>query len=133
MRMKAVWFQVGATPGAVSEARAQVQRLGDLPEVVRLDVGVVLSELVTSSVLHAGLGDQDGIDVVLRREDERVVIEVDDHRGLCGGSGTHAAAYRPGEMGRRLLDAACDRWNAGAGRMIASVPLAVARRSTRDA
>jgi len=116
-------FRVRAAPAAVAEARRRVPALGDLPDRVRLDAEVVVSELVTNSVLHAGLSDDDVIDVALRRDDERVVIEVDDRDGLYGESGKHPAARRAGGMGLKLLDRICDHWHAEAGRVVASVPI----------
>lgn len=118
-----VRFSVPADPVAVAEARRRVASFDGLPERVIADAEVVVSELVTNSILHAGLRGDEMIDIVLRREAAGLVIEVDDRDGLHGGSGHHPAARRPGGMGFRVLDALCEDWRADGGRVIASVPL----------
>jgi two-component sensor histidine kinase len=116
-------FRVRAAPAAVAEARHRLATLGDLPDHVLRDAALVVSELLTNSILHAGLREEDVIDVALRRDDEHVVIEVDDRDGLHGESGKHPVARRAGGMGLQLLDVICDHWHAHAGRVIAAVPI----------
>jgi anti-sigma regulatory factor (Ser/Thr protein kinase) len=118
-----VRFRVCAAPAAVAQARHCVTALGDLPDRALLDAQVVVSELVTNSILHAGLDADDVIDVALRRDDERILVEVDDRDGLYGEAGNHPAPVRTGGMGLKLLDAICDHWHAEAGRVVASVPI----------
>jgi two-component sensor histidine kinase len=116
-------FRVRAAPAAVAEARHRLATLGDLPDHVLRDAALVVSELVTNSVLHAGLRDDEMIHVALRRDDEHIVIEVDDRDGLHGEPGKHPAARRAGGVGLHLLDTICDHWHAHAGRVIAAVPI----------
>jgi two-component sensor histidine kinase len=118
-----VRFRIRAAPASVAEARHRVAVLGDLPEHVLRDAEVVVSELVTNSLLHAGLGDEDVIEVALRRDDAHLVIEVDDRDGLYGESGRHPEPRRGGGMGLRFLDAICDHWHADTGRVIATIPI----------
>jgi anti-sigma regulatory factor (Ser/Thr protein kinase) len=118
-----VRFRVRAAPVAVAEARRRVTALGDLPAHVLRDAELVVSELLTNSLLHAELGDDDVIDVALRRDDERLVIEVNDHDGLYAESGRHPEPRRGGGMGLRFLDAICDHWHADTGRVIATIPI----------
>ena len=117
-----VRFTIPPDPAAVLQARRRVkEELGDLPQRVVADAELVVSELVTNSVLHAGLAPRDVIEVALRRDDERLVIEVDDRDGFFGKVGQHGPARRPGGMGLKLLDALCDYWEANAGRVVASL------------
>lgn len=118
-----VRFRVPARPTAVAEARHRLEALGDLPQPALLYTAVVVSELVTNSILHAGLDEEDMIDVALRRDIDRVLIEVDDRDGLSGESGRHPRARQAGVMGLDLLDAICDHWYAHAGHVVASVPI----------
>lgn len=96
--------------------------LGDLPAQVLLDAKLVISELVTNSVLHAGLSRGDLIDVALRRDTDHLTVEIDDGDGLHGEAGNHPEPSRPG-MGMRILDAVCDHWHAHTGRATATLPL----------
>ena len=114
-------FRVSATPAAVSESRRRIACLGDIPEAALLDSKIVVTELLTNSILHAGLRHGDMIDVAVRREDDRIVIEVDDRDGLSGERGRHPVARRPGGMGLKVLDAICDGWHADSGRVVASL------------
>jgi two-component sensor histidine kinase len=108
---------------SVRKARLRVRAIDDLPEPVVTDTELVVSELVTNSLLHAGLGDQDVIEVALQRDDVRLIIVVDDRDGFFGTSGVHGAPRRPGGMGLKLLDAVCEHWHAEAGRVVASLTI----------
>ena len=80
-----------------------------------------MSELITNSVLYAGLGPDDAIEVTLLRAEDRLEIQVDDGDGFYGSRGDLMAARRPGGMGLRLIDALCDYWHAEQGRVVASI------------
>jgi two-component sensor histidine kinase len=99
--------------------------MADLPQRVVADAELVVSELVTNSLLHAGLGEDDVIEVKLRRDDTSLIIQVDDHDGFFGSRGAHGAARRPGGMGLNLLDAICEHWYAQDGRVVAQLTLSV--------
>jgi two-component sensor histidine kinase len=108
---------------SVREARLKVRAIGDLPEHVLTDAELVVSELVSNSLRHAGLGDQDVIEVALKRDDVRLTIVVDDHDGFSETSGAHRPPPRSGGMGLKLLDAICEHWHAEAGRVVASLTI----------
>ena len=125
-----VRFRVSAKPAAVAEARHRMialegvpDALGDLPDSVVADAGLVLSELVTNSIRHAGLSANDMIEIALRREDRRLVIEVDDRDGLFAQIEDHPRERNGGGMGFKLLDALCDHWQAHAGHVVAAIAL----------
>jgi anti-sigma regulatory factor (Ser/Thr protein kinase) len=116
-----VRFTISARPAAVAEARHRVKALEGLPDERMAEAELVVSELVTNSVLHAGLSREDAIEVAVRREAPYVVIEVDDGDGLFARRGEYPAGGRPGGMGLKMLDAICDHWHAEAGRVIAAL------------
>jgi two-component sensor histidine kinase len=116
-------FSLPPDPLAAGEARRRVRTLSDLPEEVVISAELVVSELITNSVLHAELGPDDVIEVSLRRDDDRLVIEVDDHDGLSGRAGAHPVASRPGGLGLKMLDTLCEHWHAESGRVVASLSL----------
>jgi anti-sigma regulatory factor (Ser/Thr protein kinase) len=77
--------------------------LAGLAEPVRL----LVSELVTNSVKHAGAGPQDLIDLALTASADKVRVEVGD-----GGEGFEPRTSRtePGGFGLMLVDKLADRW-----------------------
>ena len=113
-------FRVRAAPVSVAEARRRVSALNDLPDRILRDVQLVVSELLTNALLHAGLDDDDLIDVALRREGEHVEVEVSHRIGLFGETGKPS---RADAIGLRILDAICDHWHSHAGRAIATIPI----------
>jgi two-component sensor histidine kinase len=113
---------------AVREARLHVRAFDALPRETGADAELVVSELVANSVLHARMGPEDRIEVTLRRESGRLVIEVHDGGGFSRRPGTR------GGWGFKVLDAVCERWHAEGGRVCASIaiPASVgAERETR--
>ena len=114
-------FALSPEPAAAREARRRIKALDDLPDNVAATAELVVSELITNSVLHAGLGPDDAIEVTLLRAEDHVEIHIDDGDGFSGSRGALAAPRRPGGMGLRLVDALCDSWHAEAGRVVASI------------
>jgi anti-sigma regulatory factor (Ser/Thr protein kinase) len=100
-------------PEAAGEAREMVREL-DLTPRQGTDATLLLSEVVTNSVRHAGLGDDDAIEVVL--EAGAVLrVEVRDR-----GAGFEAAALepdpaRPSGWGLYLVEQLADRWGVDKG------------------
>jgi anti-sigma regulatory factor (Ser/Thr protein kinase) len=102
-----------ARPEAAGEARELMREL-DVPPRVQTDAILLLSEVVTNSVRHAGLGDGDAIDVVLEAGDV-LRIEVRD-----GGAGFERAEpepdpARPSGWGLYLVEQLADRWGVEPG------------------
>jgi two-component sensor histidine kinase len=102
---------------AVREARLLVRAFDALPPEAGASAELVVSELVANSVLHARMGPEDRIEVTLRRESGRLVIEV-----LDGGGFSRRAGSRGG-WGFKVLDAVCERWHAEDGRVCASIAI----------
>lgn len=80
---------------------------GDLPGRVVEDLLLVASELVSNSVVHAGLGEHEDLSLRLRRRGGRVRVEVQDR-----GVGYRPGRSSDGDGGRGLEIVAClsDRW-----------------------
>jgi anti-sigma regulatory factor (Ser/Thr protein kinase) len=76
------------------------------------DAELLITEVVTNAVRHAGLDEKDLIDVTLRDEEGSVVIEVGDPgSGFATGARERAAKPRDtGGWGMLLLDRLSDGW-----------------------
>jgi anti-sigma regulatory factor (Ser/Thr protein kinase) len=101
-------------PEAPLTARHALDRFADLLPPAKLeDVRLVVNELVTNSILHAGLSPNDQIRVVVTAEGESVRGEVEDP-----GSGFDVPSKigpRPGfsgGWGLPIVDRISDRWGA---------------------
>lgn len=86
------------------------------PQVAE-DAELLVTELVTNSVRHAGLPAQAGIEFSLRASAEVLMVEVaDGGRGFDGESPTRLAAEagtaRSSGWGLFLVDRIADRWGA---------------------
>jgi two-component sensor histidine kinase len=77
--------------------------LAGLAEPVRL----LVSELVTNSVKHAGAGPEDPIDVALTASADKVRVEVGDD-GV--GFEPRTSRTEPGGFGLMLVEKLADRW-----------------------
>lgn len=105
---------------AVREARLHVRAFDELPREAGANAELVISELVANSVLHARLSPDDRIEVTLRRESGRLVIEVADGGGFTRRLGRASAK---GGWGFKVLDAVCEGWSAEDGRVSASIAI----------
>jgi anti-sigma regulatory factor (Ser/Thr protein kinase) len=101
-------------PGAPSTARHALNRLaGFLPPTKLEDLRLVVNELVTNSILHAGLSPNDKIRVVVTAKGGSVRGKVEDP-----GSGFDVPSNpgpRPdfsGGWGLPIVDRISDRWGA---------------------
>lgn len=96
---------------AVARARRAVEGLGLPPaEGLRQNLRLLVSELVTNSIRHAGHPDDRPILLRARAGRERVRVEVVDHGP---GFEVPPGGPRPGResgWGLRLVDALADRW-----------------------
>jgi anti-sigma regulatory factor (Ser/Thr protein kinase) len=99
---------VRAGLGAPSQARQAVVSL-PLIESTREKLALVVSELVTNAIRHAGLGAGDPIDLDLQSQDGHVRIAVRD-----GGPGFDPSAQNGetsnGGLGLALVAALSDEW-----------------------
>jgi anti-sigma regulatory factor (Ser/Thr protein kinase) len=106
-------FEVRGGPDAGLAARqAVIASNGAVPDSIRTDVLLLVTELVTNAVRHAGVGPEQPVRVGLRRLPRRVRVEVTD-------AGSGFARVRPrsngdesGGWGLLLVDRIADRWGA---------------------
>jgi anti-sigma regulatory factor (Ser/Thr protein kinase) len=111
MAVSSVSLPVSVTAPALAR-RAVVEQVGPTFPAQRMhDAELLITEVVTNAVRHAGLHEGDLIDISLRDEHGSVVVEVADP-----GSG-FAALPRPtgdpletGGWGMLLLDRLSDGW-----------------------
>ena len=100
-----------ARPEAASEAR---RALGDLPfpQITREDLELLVSELVTNSVRHAGLADYDPIGISLVNGAGRARLAVHDggHGFTPTLSGWDDGPPAAGGRGLAIVDALSDAW-----------------------
>ena len=94
-------------------AARQAFRDGDgmLPAPIRDDVLLLVSELVTNAVRHAGGGPERPLHVQLRRGPRRVVVAVaDEGPGFTWHPTSPPAGNESGGWGLFLVDQIADRW-----------------------
>ena len=92
-----------------------VARDGKLPAGVREDVLLLVTELVTNAVRHAGVGPDESLQVELQRWSRRVRVEVVDP-----GAGPARVSPQPGPNGGGgwglvLVDRIAARWGVESG------------------
>ena len=113
-RQMAVELDPGAT--AAAEARAALAALeGRIDQAVLDDIRLLVSELVTNSVRHAG-AEHDLVVLAVMRMGDTTRVEVSD-----GGAGFSPTARssdldQPGGWGLHLVDKLADRWGVETGR-----------------
>ena len=108
-RSLAFWVNGGLTAGSDAR-RAVVAGNGAVPTSVRDDILLLVSELVTNAVYHAGVGPDGRVRVELRRSARRVRVEVAhpgngfQHKPVAPALGAN------GGWGLVLVDRIADRW-----------------------
>jgi anti-sigma regulatory factor (Ser/Thr protein kinase) len=102
-----------ARPEAAGEAREMVREL-DLPPRQGTDATLLLSEVVTNSVRHAGLGDEDAIEIVLDAGDV-LRVEVRDRGAGFEPEALEPDPARPSGWGLYLVEQLADRWGVDKG------------------
>ena len=96
------------TREAAGKARRAVERLaGELDPEVLADVRLLVSELVTNSVRHAGLGQGDWVGLRAEAANGRVRVDVTDSGP---GFDPAAALSKVAGWGIYLVDQLADRW-----------------------
>jgi anti-sigma regulatory factor (Ser/Thr protein kinase) len=105
-------FQVdGALDAGVRARRAVVEGDGQLPAYVRQDVLLLVTELVTNAVRHAGIGPDSPVRVEVRRWRRLVRVEVADRGvGFAAVPGPRRPIDEPGGWGLYLVERIADRW-----------------------
>ena len=94
--------------------RAVLERNASLPEPVREDVLLLVSELVTNAVRHGGAGADQPLELELELSRRHVRVEVADPGN---GSSAPALPSAPGVggWGLRMVDHVADEWGVSSG------------------
>lgn len=115
--MASVALRLQADPASIPEARHAVDRfLGVLDEDLLQDLRLMVSEVVTNSVRHAGLAPSDPIELHIAVDKERVRVEVHDPGPGFEPPGEPATMLRDSGWGLYLVDRLADRWGVSTGR-----------------
>ncbi len=100
-----------AHPQSVAAARSRVANLDRLDERTREALLIVVSELVTNAVRHAGLTSAQRVTLRATRLDDRVRVEVVDRGpGFDREAVGEAPPSAQGGFGLRLVDQLAERW-----------------------
>jgi integral membrane sensor domain MASE1/anti-sigma regulatory factor (Ser/Thr protein kinase) len=98
-------------PRCPAEARTSLAPLEDaLPAQVYLDLSLLVSELATNSVRHAGLRSRDLIRLRVETSDRMIRVEVSDPGQGFGGNVPERDPKGPGGWGLFLTERLADRW-----------------------
>jgi anti-sigma regulatory factor (Ser/Thr protein kinase) len=104
-------FEVRGGENAPRSARRAIESLdGQIAPALQDDVRLLVSELVANSVLHAGVGPDDYLRLVLSVSEERLRVEV--HEPDHGFQPSFPAPREPSGSGSGLLivERVADRW-----------------------
>jgi anti-sigma regulatory factor (Ser/Thr protein kinase) len=118
--MQQISLRLAPEPRAIRTARRSLERLRDsLPPEKLEDTRLVVSELVTNSVLHAGLSPDDRIGVVVTASDGSVRGEVyDPGPGFDIPSEPGPRPDLKGGWGLPIVERISDRWGVEQDRFV---------------
>jgi anti-sigma regulatory factor (Ser/Thr protein kinase) len=105
-------LEIAATPEAPSKARRWLDGLAPLRALgqVAFDVRLLVTELVSNSVRHAGLTAVDRVDVSLDLSEDKLRIEVRDRGPGFDPSPSAREVRAEGGRGLQIVDAIAHRW-----------------------
>ncbi|HEU4355634.1 MAG TPA: ATP-binding protein [Actinomycetota bacterium] len=115
--MPKVAIRLRAEPASIPEARHAVDRLDGVLERADLDdLRLMVSEVVTNSIRHAGLAETDQIELRISVDRERVRVEVHDDGPGFERHVAPTTVFRDSGWGLVLVDRIADRWGVTTGR-----------------
>ena len=100
----------GGVEAAAAARRAIVAGNGQLPAAVRDDVLLLVTELVTNAVRHAGAGPERPLQVELLHKPRCVAVAVADDGPGYAWRATPSTGSEAGGWGLFLVDQIADRW-----------------------
>jgi anti-sigma regulatory factor (Ser/Thr protein kinase) len=117
-----------AVPDSVPRARAALTALSDVLLPERLDdLRLLVSELVTNSVRHAGLDGGDAIDLRVELLADRIRVEIHDPGPGFEPPAVPTTMYQDSGWGLYLVSRIADRWGIDATTVGKTVWLELAR------
>jgi anti-sigma regulatory factor (Ser/Thr protein kinase) len=110
-------LEVPGGPEAPAVARNELQRrlAGRVPRRVLDDAGLLVSELVTNSIVHGGVGASGVLGLRLALRGERVRIEVSDPGPGFDPEAPRSGPDEPGGYGLFLVTQLADAWGIAPG------------------
>jgi anti-sigma regulatory factor (Ser/Thr protein kinase) len=108
-------FSLRADRHAPARARRALERLGEVDGALLSDALLLVSELVTNSVRHAGLEPRDAIDVTVGLCPGWLRAEVRDPGAGFEPEALQRAAGAEGGWGLRLVSQIAARWGVARG------------------
>ncbi len=103
--------ELRARPQSVADARARIAALGAIDGEAKDALLIVVSELVTNAVVHAGLSSEQLLTMRVARRHDRVRVEVIDHgEGFDPASVMRIEPTIAGGYGLRIVDRLAERW-----------------------
>ena len=107
--METLTLRISGGPTAPGRARTALRGLDRTLEDLHDDVGLLVSELVTNSVLHGGARLEDAIELAATTSDDTIrVVVTDDGPGFDGSELDRA--HDVGGFGLQLVDQLTNRW-----------------------
>jgi anti-sigma regulatory factor (Ser/Thr protein kinase) len=104
-------LQLPAGPFAPGDARHALDGLVDVLDAGRLDeIRLLVSELVTNSVRHAGMGSGDRVGLKVKVSDGAVRVEVADRGPGFEAGQPLPSLYQDSGWGLYLVEQIADRW-----------------------
>lgn len=96
---------------SIPAARRAVERLaGGVEENLLGDLRLMVSEVVTNSIRHAGLGPDDPIQLRIKVDRARIRVEVHDDGPGFEPPGAPRTIYQESGFGLYLVDQLASRW-----------------------
>lgn len=109
-------FELAGGPYAVTAARLALSDLDNhLDASVAFDVRLLVSELVTNSVQHAAVGEDDSITLVVQINEQRVRVDVRDQGPGFKQPATSPAPEADAGWGLFLVEQLADTWGVDTG------------------
>ena len=100
-----------ATPEAPRDARHALDRLGaEIPQNVLENVRLLVSELVTNCIRHAGVGSGAAIELKVWPRDSIIRVEVSDPGEGFEPAPVSLSIYSTSGWGLYLVEQIADRW-----------------------
>jgi anti-sigma regulatory factor (Ser/Thr protein kinase) len=121
-------LELPAIPDSIPRARAALDDLVDVVGPERLeDLRLVVSELVTNSVRHAGLGRRDAIDLRVEPARDRIRVEIHDPGPGFDAPGSPTSLYQESGWGLFLVSQISEAWGVSSDDNGTTVWLEIAR------